>query len=200
MKKYIIKPMVYLFVMLFIVFEEYIWDKIFKYIYIKIKNLDLISDFKEYLLKEDNRYIILLIFLLPFMIMEGVSILGLIFIGKGFIILGLSMYLIKILATIPVVIIFNSGKKRLLSFYLIKLGYFLILKFKRSKIYRNTKKNIINYKNDFKKVILIKFKEIKAIFSDSNDKFSFTILFDKTYKTIKRLYLFVKNKFSNDIK
>lgn len=120
--------------------------------------------FKYYLIYQDNRYVLLTIFLLPFVLMEGFSILGVFLIGKGMIVAGITIYLFKLLITIPVVIIFNSAKKKLLTFFLIKFVYFYILKFKRSKTFRMIKSKIRDFKmiHDIKKDIKDKWSEIKT--------------------------------------
>lgn len=179
-KKYLLKPILYILILGFILIEEYAWNKAFKLVYLKVKDLKLMIKFKYYLIYQDNRYVLLTIFLLPFVLMEGFSILGVFLIGKGMIAAGIIIYLFKLLITIPVVIIFNSAKKKLVSFFIIKFGYFYILKFKRSKIFRNVKHKMHDFKLKVKEQWLSLKKEISI-----DNKISLKKLFKKVYFRIK---------------
>ncbi len=181
LKKYLLNPIIYTFILGFIIIEEYAWNKIFKHIYLKVKDLKLMIRFKYYLIYEDSRYLLLLIFLLPFVLMEGFSVLGLLLIGKGLVSLGVLMYILKLLITIPVVIIFNSAKKKLLTFFFIKFGYFYILKFKRSKTFRMVKAKIHDIKSEAKN----KWLEFKKEISIEN-KVSLKKFVVKIYYRIKK--------------
>ncbi len=179
-KKYLLKPILYILILGFILIEEYAWNKIFKHVYLKVKDLKIMIRFKYYLIYEDSRYLLLLIFLFPFLLMEGFSILGMFLIGKGMIVAGIMIYLCKLLITIPVVIIFNSAKKKLLSFFIIKFGYFYILKLKRSKIFRNVQRNIYEIILKIKTHWILLKKEISI-----DNKISLKRLFKKVYFRIK---------------
>lgn len=159
--KKLFSPILYLLIGGFIFFEEYIWNKIFKDIYLKIKSLNVIANLKSYLLEEDCRYKLLFIFLIPFILMEGLSIIALKLISSGLVLIGLLIYLFKILLTIPVVIIFNSAKKKLLSFKIIYVVYFFIIKLKQSQIYLNIKK--------FSKKIKLELSMFKFNFARNNN-------------------------------
>lgn len=111
--KKVLTPILYILIGGFVLFEEYTWNKVFKVIYLKIKSLNILIKFKNYLLQENCRYRLLFIFLVPFILMEGLSLIALKLIASGMIIIGIFMYLAKILLTIPVVIIFNTAKKKL---------------------------------------------------------------------------------------
>lgn len=157
-KKYILLPIVYLLILFYIILEEYIWNRIFKYIYLKIKSFNLLARFNSFIKSINNRYLILLIFILPFVFMEVFATLGLIMAAKGLVVLGTFLYILKLFLTVPVVIIFNSAKKKLLSFYIMKISYYGLIKIKRNKIFRNIKRKIKHLKKFFKDSIQKLFK------------------------------------------
>jgi hypothetical protein len=132
----------YLVVLLFIVFEELLWKRIGKPVYVKIKSLKIMVRFEKWVKDVNNRYVLLAVFLAPFVLMEIVGTLGLMAIGSGAIITGLGFYVIKGLLTIPVVSIFNTGKKELVQFQLIRQGYYIVIWFKRDRTYRKAKRAI----------------------------------------------------------
>ncbi len=143
-------------VILFILFEEIAWNRIGKPAYIKVKSLKIMNRFHLWISDFENRYILLVIFLMPFLLMELLSLIALKALATGAIVMGIGLYTIKILLTAPVVIIFNAAKKQLTSFYPIRYGYGSILQFKRSTTFRNVKHyisaikaEIILFKNDY---------------------------------------------------
>lgn len=143
-------------VVLFILFEEIAWNRIGKPAYLKVKSLKIMNRFQEWVSNFENRYILLAIFLTPFIMMEAASIVALKAFATGAIVTGIGLYTIKILLTAPVVIIFNASKKQLVSFYPIRYGFGMILRFKRSSTFRRVnhyikciKVEISNFKNDY---------------------------------------------------
>ena len=164
--KKLFSPILYILIGGFILLEEYIWNKIFKSIYLKVKSLNIIFNFKKYLLREDCRYILLFIFMIPFISMELLSLLALNLIANGLVVIGLLTYLSKIILTIPVVIVFNSAKKKLLSFRVIYVVYSFIIKLKRSYIYINIKKFSKKVKLEISVLKFNFFKNIKSFFKE----------------------------------
>lgn len=136
----IIKYFKILLVILFIIFEEILWNKVGKPIYELIKSLRLMVKFKEWVGEFKHRYALLVIFITPFVLMEIMSLLSLKSFATGAIGMGISLYVVKLVLTVPVVIIFNSGKKQLVSFFPIRYGYGMIINLKRSSTFRNVKK------------------------------------------------------------
>lgn len=165
LKTYILTPIIYIFVFFYLVIEEYLWQRIFRHIYLKIKAFNLLYKFNSYIKKQNNRYYLLLIFIIPFVLMEILATIGVFLTAKGLVILGVIFYSLKLLLTVPVVIIFNSSKKKLLSFYLIRISYFGIIKIKRNEIFRNTKRKI--------RILKLYLKELfKNLYQKILDKFS----------------------------
>mgnify|MGYP001118583441 CR=1 FL=1 len=128
-----------LFVLLFILFEEIVWNRIGEPAYNLVRSLKIMDKFRNWVSQVKNRYLVLIIFIKPFIIMEAMSIVAISYLASGSIMLGLFFYLIKILMTIPVVIIFNSCKEQLISFFIIKYCYGMILRFKRSTTFKMVK-------------------------------------------------------------
>jgi len=124
-------------VLIYLVFEEILWNRIGQPLYKRIKCLKLYSRFEAYLNSDINPWILLSIFLLPFVLMEVMAVLA----GKMFLTghfyLGLFFYSLKAAATVPVVTIFSLGKEKLLQFKIIKLGYNMILWLIETKVYQN---------------------------------------------------------------
>jgi hypothetical protein len=140
--KKFIKFITILFILAFIIIEEYFWNLIFKKIYLHIKKLNFLLKFKSFIKNINNRFLVLFIFIIPFILMELFGILAGKALLNGLLFTAIYLYSIKISLTIPVVIIFNSQKENLLSFKIIYLFYFWIVLFKRSKIYREIKERI----------------------------------------------------------
>jgi len=161
-------------VVVFIIFEELAWKRLGQPAYEAIKSLKVMDKFKDWIADIDHRYMLLAIFLVPFMLMEVSSI----FAGKalfsGAIVTGIGLYTIKLLLTAPVVIIFNSGKKILVSFWVVKYGYGTILNLKRSNTFRSVKKYTVKitesfetFKSDYLNTTDGDFSEsIKKMYSD----------------------------------
>ena len=144
--------------------------------YDAIKSLKVMDKFKDWIADIEQRYMLLAIFMIPFALMEVSSIYAGAALFSGSIITGLGLYTIKLLLTAPVVIIFNSGKKILVSFWVVKYGYGTILNLKRSKIFKSVKKFTANLKESF-----ITFKEDYLNATDGN----FSESIKKMYSDIK---------------
>ena len=140
-----------LFVVLFIIFEEIAWKRIGEPAYIAIQSLKIMDRFKLWIADISHRYMLLGVFIIPFILMEVSSIYAGAALFSGSIIMGLGLYAIKLILTAPVVIIFNAGKETLVSFWAIKYGYGMILRLKRSKTFRSVKSFTAKLKINSKK-------------------------------------------------
>ena len=133
-------------VVIFIAFEEVIWNRIGQPIYDSVKSLEIMTQFKTWVAEVKNRYALLTIFLTPFIAMEILGLMSLKAFAVGAIITGISLYIFKVLLTIPVVIIFNTAETELRSFSLIDWGYGLIVKIKQSETFRTAKQYMASMK------------------------------------------------------
>jgi hypothetical protein len=148
----LMKYLKFLLVILFIIFEEVIWNKIGKPAYTLVKNLKIMQRFKNWVSNVKHRYLVLGIFMIPFILMEVSSLFAISALTKGMIYTGIGLYTVKILLTAPVVIIFNSAKSQLVSFWIIKYSYGMILRFKRSATFRRVKqitKDVSEFKKEY---------------------------------------------------
>lgn len=143
-----------LLVVLFIIIEDLTWKRVGEPIYRRFKALEMMLKFKNWVSSVNHRYTLLTIFLSVFILMEITSTIGLILIGTGAIVTGALFYMMKVFLTVPAVVVFNVGKKPLLSFWFIRVVFILLIRMKRSKIFRKAKSQFRNFKLTF-----IQFKE-----------------------------------------
>jgi len=137
------------FVILFIIVEDIAWTRLGEPIYNNVKSLKVMDRFKLWINDIKHRYLLLGIFIIPFIFMETSSIYAGKALVNGAIFSGIGLYSFKLLLTAPVVIIFNAGKDILVSFWIIKWPYGLILNMKRSKIWKSVKTFSTNAKTEF---------------------------------------------------
>jgi hypothetical protein len=158
----------YILVLIFYILEFVIWKRIGLPIYDAIKSFRFMQLFKEWVSNLEHRYFVLYIFLLPFVLSEYISLIALKEFSNGFLLNAISLYVFKILLTIPVSIIFSASKKILLSFSVIKIVYILIIKIRKSQIFKTVKKkvksSIINIKLFIQNTLKSDLKNIYAPF------------------------------------
>jgi len=174
---YIIETIKILAVLLFIAFELIAWEKLGKPTYNKIRSLKIMDRFKLWISIIEHRYLLLIIFLTPFIFMEIASLMAISALAKGLIVTGIGLYTIKLLLTAPVVIIFNVSKKILVTFPVIKYSYGMILNLKRSSVFRQTKKAISIIKTDI-------MSYIREFVDDNNPDIG---------ESFKKIYINLKN-------
>ena len=154
-------------IILFLIFEEFIW----KQIVIPAKQwLKKKKIFKkaEKLIKPLNKYIILGLFLVPFVIGEGLGAISGILLISGHIISAVMVYIIKIGVATLSFWIYAIGKDKLLDIYFFKTSLDKILyfynKLKNSDIYIKVKNEILvlkkmGHKNELKEL----YEELKEV-------------------------------------
>lgn len=116
-----------LFIIIYIILEEVIWKLFVVKIIDFVLKFHIVEKSKEYILKQ-NRYTILIIFLLPFLIAESIDILSVIAILQGFIVLGVIIYILKVIIASFSFWIFSFTKDTLITFKWFNYGYTLIIK------------------------------------------------------------------------
>lgn len=163
----------------FYLVEVIAWKKIGEPVYRRVESLKIMDRFKAWVTSVEHRYALLAIFLSVFILMEITSTYGLILIGTGALFTGIGLYTMKLFLTVPAVIVFKAGKKPLLSFWVIKFVYGLIIRLKRSTIFRNIKKQVAKLRDasiQFKDEYLNGdgsvgfFDSIKTIYNDIKSK------------------------------
>ena len=138
MYKKILNIFLTIFVFSYIIFEELIWERLAKPIFSYISTLELFRDLEPKILAL-NSYIILFIFLIPFVIVELLGIYAGILFISGNILFGIVLYLSKIPIALVIFWFFNIAKDKLLQFRWLNFIYknliLIIDKIKNSKIY-----------------------------------------------------------------
>lgn len=170
-------------IVIFIVFEEIIWEGFAKPIYEYIHGLGVLR-LVEAKLQNTNRYIILAIFMI---LLVGVEITGMtagMMILQGMIVTGVIVYSIKIPIAAFTFWLFRVTDEKLLSFGWFKWSYEKIMALfawiKSRDLYKNTIKKAKKFKEEAK-VYLFNFKA--KYFSGDN----------KVSKRFKRLYVHIKS-------
>ena len=106
MYKKILNIFLTIFVFSYIIFEELIWERLAKPIFSYISTLELFRDLEPKILAL-NSYIILFIFLIPFVIVELLGIYAGILFISGNILFGIVLYLSKIPIAVVIFWFFN---------------------------------------------------------------------------------------------
>ena len=158
MYKKILNIFLTILVFTYIIFEELIWDRLAKPIFSYISNLELFKDLEPKILAL-NSYLILFIFLIPFIIVELLGIYAGILFVSGNIVLGIVLYISKIPIAVVIFWFFNVAKDRLLQFKWLNFIYknliLVIEKIKNSEIYLMIQDKTLIIKNEIKKRFFI---------------------------------------------
>ena len=171
----------YILVLLFIIFEELVWETFAKPIYEWVKELNILQQLQTKLVGV-NRYIILILFVLLFVVEEIAGIFaGLLFV-KGLILLGILVYMLRIPIVGFTFWLFHATESKLLSFEWFKWIYTLIVRFFDWVKSRDIYKKVIQIKASIKENIKI----YKQRYLSGNGK----IVSD-----LKKLYHILKSRF-----
>lgn len=166
-------------VFVYIIFEELIWDRLAKPIFSYISNLELFRDLEPKIMAL-NSYLILFIFLIPFIIVELLGVYAGILFISGNILLGLLVYVLKIPIAVVIFWFFNITKDVLLQFRWLNFIYknliLIIEKIKHCRIYVMIQDKTSIVKDEIKKIFFtskIDFKEkVIEIYKLLKDKFN----------------------------
>ena len=179
----------FVLVFLFILFEEIIWEGIAKPIQKKIESWHITQKL-ENSIKDTNRYILLLIFTVILLIVEGAGIFAGVLFVNGYILFGLLLYIAKIPIAAFTFWLFKVSKDKLLSF-----GWFAWLyqktmngleRLKNLDIYKSTVAMMLKFKERMQK----RWRAFKDRFFDKDSSFT---------EELKSFYNYMKN-FKNNIK
>jgi len=179
----------FVLVFLFILFEEIIWEGIAKPIQKKIESWHITQKL-ENSIKDTNRYILLLIFTVILLIVEGAGIFAGVLFVNGYILFGLLLYIAKIPIAAFTFWLFKVSKDKLLSF-----GWFAWLyrktmngleRLKNLDIYKSTISMMLKFKESIKK----RWRAFKDRFFDKDSSFT---------EELKSFYNYMKN-FKKNIK
>lgn len=160
-----------LLALLFVIFEEIIWE----YLVIPIKSFlnKVVKESTLVVIESLNKYVILLIFLGILILAEGLGIVSGALFFKGLIMLSAIVYIVKIAIAGITFWLFSIAREKLLSIKAFKFGYKKVILIKEwiesRKIYidikKKTKKISTKIKSKFKtdgefKKVYMKIKEI----------------------------------------
>ncbi len=130
-----------------------------------------IADFFRKHIESMNRYVVLALFGVPFLLMEGLGIIAVGFLASGHIFTFIALYLFKVLFFIPVHFILDIGKDKLMSIAWFKRRHDMIVAllewFKKSQTYvkvHNFTENIGAYLKGFKSLFSAQVVTIKKAF------------------------------------
>lgn len=173
----------FILVFLFILFEEIIWEGIAKPIYKQIESLQILQKVEENIVST-NRYVLLVIFVVLLLSVEGVGVVAGLFFVQGKALLGLVLYVIKIPIAAFTFWLFKVSRIKLLSFDWFNWSYRKLMVgiawLKNLDIYKKT----VNYMFDLKFKIKEKGKVIK-------EKYFFK---ESSFVTeLKSFYSYMKN-------
>jgi len=145
-------------VIIFIIFEELIWEGIAKPIYNAIHSLNVLQKI-EYKLKNTNRSIVLFIFMLLLVLVEAAGIYAGILFVSGQVFLGLVLYISKIPIAAFTFWLFRVTEDKLMQFVWFKYIYEKIMQaiewLKSREMYIKTRENLKAFKIHFKEKIKV---------------------------------------------
>lgn len=177
----------FILVFLFILFEEIIWEGLAQPIYKKIESLQITQKI-ETLLDGFNSKILLTIFVLLLLGVEGAGLLAGFFFVQGQMLLGLILYIAKIPIAAFTFWMFKVSKPKLLSFGWFNWAYEKLMSgidwLKEREIYKTSREMVSKIK--------LKFLEIKQKYFTKDSLFTTEI--KSFYKYIKNF----KNRKKND--
>ncbi len=166
-------------VVIFIVFEEVIWEGIARPIYHYVHQLHILQVL-EAKLQKLNRYVLLVLFLILFVSVEGAGLLAGVMLVRGMVITATLLYGTKIPIAAFVFWMFHATESTLLSFGWFRWAYEKILAFfdwiKERKIYRKAREM---------------FREVKGYFRAFKAKYfsgenTLSKRFKRLYRVVKR--------------
>jgi hypothetical protein len=157
MQKKIINFILTILVLVYILFEELIWDRFATPIIRYISSLKILKKLDHFLKRVDSR-VILAIFLVIFVLVESLGIYAGALFLSGKAIKGALIYAFKIPIAAFTFWLFDVTKDKLLEFRWFKNSYYFIVglidKIKHSTIYNNIKKRSTKIKTYIKKNFL----------------------------------------------
>ena len=169
----------FILVFLFILFEEIIWEGLAEPIYRKIESLR-ITQRVETVLQGLNSYILLVLFMVLLLGVEGAGLLAGFFFVKGYILFGLLLYIAKIPIAGFTFWVFKVSKKKLLHFTWFNWAYKKLMAgiewLKDREIYQTSRKMTTTIK--------VKFLALKQKYFSKESRF---------ITEIKSFYQYIKN-------
>jgi len=153
-----------------VLFLEIFWELGFKKTSDSFQKSRIATFFESHV-KEMNKYVILALFGIPFILMEVLGFVALGFLASGHIIIFIGLYLFKVLFFIPVHFILHVGEEKLMDIPWFKRRYKMVMAllewFKKSQTYvkvHNFSENIGSYIRGFKNLFSNQVVNMKKAF------------------------------------
>lgn len=152
---FILKPLESVLVIGYLLFEEIIWDLFAKPLISYLKSLAILDRLKQTFLTM-NRYLLVTFFLLIFVIAEYMGVLSLITIAQQQLLLGISIYALKIPIAAFTFWLFDLTKPQLMTFPWLKVTYETLLywidRIVQSNIYKTIKYKVMVIKQQLREL------------------------------------------------
>ncbi|MCH9739241.1 MAG: hypothetical protein K0U38_00145 [Epsilonproteobacteria bacterium] len=173
----------FILVFLFILFEEIIWEGIAKPIYQKVQSLRILQNLQTKI-EKFHRYVVLVLFSILLLGVEGAGLVAGVFFVQGKVILGTVLYVAKIPIAAFTFWLFKVARDKLLSFRWFAWSYYRLMEgidwLQSRTIYKRTLEMLFNMKVKTKKI----FKEIKEKYFAKDSRF---------ISELKSFYRYIKN-------
>lgn len=162
-------------VIVYILFEELIWNIFAKPIFLYLKGLIVLDSLKQVFLQM-NRYPLLAVFFSILLLTEALGLLSGIFFISGQVYLGISVYILKIPIAAFTFWLFDLTKDKLLTFEWLKTCYEFIMdlidKLINSSIHIYIRSKILSYRHSLKNLVKKYFGE-ESIFAATKKRYIF---------------------------
>jgi len=157
-------------VFFFILMEELVWDTFV--VPVRKYFEKIISKKIKKFISKQNKYIIMFIFLLPFLTSELMGLVSGVLFTMGFILFAVTIYILKIVVASASFWVFSNNKEKLLSISIFEKSYTFVI-------------HMFNYLKSIKI-----YKDIKKVVADIKEAGR-----SNTISILKRKYKSYKNKF-----
>ena len=180
-------PVEYLLVLLYILFEEIVWEGIAEPIYEAVRSLRILQRLERGILRL-HRGVILLLFLGLFVAVEGAGLAAGALLVGGYPLYGMLLYALKIPVAALTFWLFRVSREKLMSFGWFAAAYERLMGWiawlKASEIYRRSMERLA----DLKRRVAVLWKRVRERFSGEGT----------LSRRLGRLYRFFKRKWAEE--
>jgi len=173
----------FILVFLFILFEEIIWEGIAKPIYQTIASLKVLQTLEQ-IINRLNRHVVLIVFTLLLLGVEGAGLVAGVFFVQGQMLLGGVLYIAKIPIAAFTFWLFKVSKSKLLSFNWFAWAYERLMAgidwLKEQEIYQKSLQILLQIKTKIKSI----FMTVKNRYFSKESRFT---------QELKSFYRYIKN-------
>lgn len=170
LKNFFARVLFFITAIIVVLFLEVFWELGFKKTSQTFQKSRIACFFRKHIEKM-NRYVVLVLFGIPFLLMEVLGFIALGFLASGHILTFIALYIFKVFFFIPVHFILEVGEEKLMSIAWFKRRYDMVMEllawFKKSQTYvkvHNFTENIGAYLKGFKNLFSSQVVNIKKAF------------------------------------